>query len=84
MADKLLEWIMDRVIPWIILATIAALFLTISILIYNAWQDSNRETFSLVKADWECTQGRTYTTMVLVGKILVPETRTECVQYTRH
>ena len=45
--------------------------------------DSKEPNFSLKKADWACTSAHQETNMVMVGKVMVPQTDTICDQWTR-
>lgn len=57
-----------------------AALIAIPVLLYF---DSKKPTFSLKKADWACTAAHRETDMVMVGKVLVPQTSIICDQWTR-
>ena len=61
----------------------AAIFLVIGLVIYASIMESRMPHFQLNKRDWACTAAHEETTMVLVGKVLVPSTTTVCDQYSR-
>jgi hypothetical protein len=54
-------------------------FFSIPYLIYEDYQNKNKPTFELKKDDWECKRARSFEQMVLVGKTMAPEIRTECI-----
>lgn len=49
------------------------------------YQDSQRPTFELFKAEWSCTQEESYTSMQYSPplKMAVPVTRIRCINYQR-
>lgn len=75
----------------VLLVTIAACFGLIVLLIYNAVQDSYRETFTLKKDEWKCTQQSVESTVVFApvvggkgtGFAAVPSTTVVCVEYRK-
>ena len=56
--------------------------------VYYSIQASKSPTFTLYKNQWKCTVTTSYytTTTILVGKVIVPQTRrvTKCINYQRH
>jgi len=40
-------------------------------------------TFSLVKADWNCTKSHSEEHLIMVGKLLMPHTDQVCDEYVR-
>ena len=86
-AERFLDWLVMDMGAWIMLAMIGVVVLGIAAIIYAAVQDSNSPHIGLLKSEWSCTktEPRTYTQMMLVGKVMVPQiiTDTVCVEYTR-
>lgn len=66
---------------------IAGMFLffgaLIVLVIYVAWIETNSEKIEITKSKWECTQTKSITTLMLVGKIIMPQTSTYCVKYEK-
>lgn len=61
--------------------------LFIGILVFALYYDSKQPTFSLKKEERQCVESHTetYTSMILVGKVMVPQVhiRTVCDDYKR-
>lgn len=70
-------------------ATIVALIgiplvATLCVMLFMAIGSSNSPILaSLKRGEWACTAGHSVTTMVLVGKVMVPSQRFVCDQYGR-
>lgn len=87
----LMEKVMDVLMPPLMIACVVLMaglvFIGLPMLAYSAWQGSKSPTFELRKDEWTCmaTHRETYTTHVMVGKVLVPQvhTRTVCDQWSR-
>ena len=54
---------------------------TLCLGVYVTYKQCTAETFSLKKDQWTCTKEHTetHTSSMLVGKVMVPQTRTETV-----
>lgn len=61
----------------------AAISLIIGGAIYFSIMESRMPHFQLNKRDWVCSAAHDETNLVLVGKVLVPQTTTVCDQYSR-
>lgn len=74
-------------------AAIVTVIVTVIVMIlaaigWEAYSNSQRPTIEIKKDEWECVKSehRTRSQPMLVGKvtILLPITRTVCVEYRRH
>jgi hypothetical protein len=84
MLDDIMEFVVLKILgPVAVFGTLALLVA----LPFMIWGDSKSEHISIKKSDWECTDtySYTYTSMILVGKVMVPQvhTTTECSNYHR-
>ena len=77
------EWLLDNIVPWIVLGTLGATLALACVALYIFAADYNKPTFSLRKDEWTCTSSEKRTTMVMSGKILIPVTNTVCLQWTK-
>lgn len=50
---------------------------------FSIYDSYTAETFSLRKDSWNCTQSHKETYLQVVGKVMVPVTRTVCDNYVR-
>lgn len=66
---------------FLIICGIAAAAMTVGIA-YAAYQDQTSDQFALSKERWACTATTEATHFVMIGKTLMPQTHTVCVQYT--
>lgn len=56
----------------------------ICFIIYAIWQESTSPKMELNKSEWECVKTETRMIPMLVGKVVVPQPRRECVEYKRN
>lgn len=87
LADRALDWFTEHMASWVLLALgVIAVVLLIAAGI-SSMATSTSPHIALPKDEWQCTETRTrtYTQMMLVGKVMVPQTMTEtiCVNYAR-
>jgi len=72
---------MEDLMLWLIGAAIAAI---LGVTVWTVWRSP---TFELRKADWTCAESHreTFTTYMMVGKVLVPQIHTEdvCTNWVR-
>lgn len=72
----------------ILWALVGATLILVTFMVVTMIQEGRAETFTLTKADWACTMSytETYTTTMLVGKIMIPQvhTRQVCTEYKRN
>lgn len=74
---------MNKFMEWCICVLLVA---TISLVVYLCvmlYKDSQSETFTLMKSEWICTGTQEEQSVILVGKVLVPQIRDVCVGYSR-
>lgn len=87
LGGDILEWVMDHVMPWLIVGVIAAVVFGIPLLGYAAWRESKDPQVHLNKKHWACTnmQRIPITTYVKSGNVMVPMTTysNECHEWTR-
>jgi hypothetical protein len=83
MAERILEWFGENVLPWFIIFLIACGAILILWLPFAIYQEHYAEKFSLIKAEWNCIGYRTHSTSVLVGKVIVPINENECIQWVK-
>ena len=74
---------MDRLYEWFFWLLAVVLILVVGAILYGAWVNATSPTFELRKDQWECTEYRDYTTLVMSGKVLVPIQHHECQQWER-
>jgi len=81
MGERLLDWMLDNVVPWLMSATIGFIVLVIVALPFALYAESQAETFELKKYAWVCSQSveRPTTTYIQTGNIMVPMTT-----YSKH
>lgn len=86
LADNILDWFMENVMGWLMIFSLAILFVLLIVLGYLLLFSPQSKTFSLEKEGWQCTQKANVSRQVLipVGKMLVPENRIneECIQWS--
>ena len=74
-------------LEWVLVGVLAFVIALGALVFIAAWQDSERPTFELKKADWECVKAehRTHLQPMLIGKmtIMQPITNTVCLEYRR-
>lgn len=78
MADDIMDWIYDKICPWL---SVAALILIASVMLFipfACWRDLHAETFSLKKDEWVCSKEYEYTTR---AKVIV--THHECINWVK-
>jgi NADH:ubiquinone oxidoreductase subunit H len=51
---------------------------------FSFYKSYNSPTFSLIKSEWTCTKSHLVTTHVLINKVLMPQIRSECDQWSRN
>ena len=62
---------------------IAAIVCILGVFSYAVYENVVAEKFSLVKSEWTCTKSHNLSTVVLVGKVIVPQNNTVCDNYQR-
>ncbi len=79
------DWWIERFIPIIFLLFITLIMVEIPLLVYGCFRESQSPTFELKKDDWSCSLEHEYTTstMILVGKVMVPQmiTHHDCIRW---
>lgn len=87
MSWDILDWLMEHIGGWFVLAAILAICVGLPLGLYALVMDSQSPTMQLRKADWACTQSQTIpiTTYVMSGKVMVPITTytSQCNQWNR-
>ena len=53
-------------------------------LVWGVYENSTSEKIELIQSDWVCTETSQYTTLMPVGKTLVPQFHTQCNNYRRN
>lgn len=71
----------DKIIATVIILLIAAFA---CLMVYAIWQESTSPKMELNKSEWECVKTETRMIPVLVGKVVVPQSNQECVEYKRN
>ncbi len=79
MEDRLF-WLIDKILTYFALPFIIFLFFYSVAMFFVTL---SQETFSLIKDEWKCTDYKTMTTLVLVGKVMVPQVHSQCIRYER-
>lgn len=80
MFENTIEFLFEKIIiPTILIAFMAFFFVGIPMLIYGCVREGKKPNFELKKDDWECKQATSWTSMVLVGKVMVPQQHTRCI-----
>lgn len=78
---------MEKFIIGVIIFLIGSVVLILGLGIYWSVQAEKSPTFTLRKDQWACVETTSYytTTNILVGKVIIPQTRrvTECINYQR-
>ena len=69
-----------------IIATAVTLLIAafVCLMVYGIWEESTSPKIDLNKSEWECVKTETRMTPMLVGKVVVPQPRQECVEYKRN
>lgn len=70
MGGSIVDWIMDHILPWVIIMAVAlALLLLFVFLPVAIYEEAVAETFELKKQDWICTTSHkeTHTSYVYTG-----------------
>ena len=70
----------EDIIGYLILAVVTSIVIFCG---YFFIQKSKEPTFSLIKSEWTCTKSHLVTTHVLINKVLMPQIRSVCDQWTR-
>lgn len=70
------EWVM-----WAIFVLFVAIFVLIGFGIYH---EMTSEKIEITKSDWTCTDTETTTQFIMIGKILTPQSFTQCVEYKKN
>lgn len=65
----------------VIIAAIIAILVAIG---YGVYVESQKPGFELKKDEWHCTDHHMVTTMVMVGKVMVPQTYSVCDNWKRN
>lgn len=55
----------------------------IGLLIWVVYADSQQPKFTLNKVEWTCTKTEPRTSLMLIGKVLIPTVTVECLEYKR-
>jgi hypothetical protein len=80
------DWI-EKSLMGCLFFCLAALLGIIIVAGVAAYQELGRPTFDLKKDDWSCSENHveSYTTLIMVGKVMVPQTHvsTVCDNYRR-
>lgn len=64
---------------------IGALFAALIVLIgFGMYHDMTSEKIEITKSDWTCTDTETTTQLILIGKILTPQSFTHCIEYKKN
>lgn len=71
----------DKIIATVVILLIAAFT---CLMVYAIWQESTSPKIDLNKSEWECVKTETRMVPMLVGKVVVPQPRRECVEYKRN
>ena len=71
MGDKIIDWLIEYILPWVIIGGT----LLIPLLIFMAVREMNEPTLTLQKDLWECTN-RVHR---VVGKVIT----SECMEWSR-
>lgn len=78
---------MEKVLIGVLVTLTVSVIGIIGWMFYEIRASNNSPTFELRKDQWNCVETRTvtYTTHVLVGKVMVPQYHTslECINYVR-
>lgn len=86
MGGDILEWMIDRIFPWLMILGIIALVVIVALLPFSLYAEYKAEKFSLKKDDWACSASveRASTTYVQSGNVMVPLTTysKHCTQWT--
>lgn len=69
---------------WIEATIVAAIVLILAAVGWGGYSYSQRPTIEINKDDWQCTKSEQRTHLQPIGKVLMPMTRTVCVEYRRH
>lgn len=87
MWDDFLNWC-DEHMGWVM--TIIAVLVVAAVVWLGWWiakEEAKKSHFTLVRDQWHCTEShsQTYTSFIMVGKVIVPQVRTRqvCDQYNR-
>lgn len=74
MANKILYFFCDNIMPWIMIAAIVFAFIFLPYVGYQLYQKSKSPTFTLIKDEWECREKYRYPVTIYVksGSIMVP------------
>lgn len=83
-AERVLEFICDKAMVWVILLLIAV---SIALVVGLAYRAIFNETITLNKAEWKCTKSELVhgTVLMPIGKVVMPmpQTTNECFEYQR-
>lgn len=86
MGERLFDWLLDHVMPWLMSAAIVAVVLFVVALPFLIYADYKAERFALRKDEWLCSASveRPSTTYIQSGSVLVPITTysKHCTQWT--
>lgn len=78
--DKHIGWVMTIIAVLVFAAVVGLLW-------WATEEEAKKPHFTLVKDQWHCTEShsQTYTSFIMVGKVMVPQvhTRQVCDQYNR-
>lgn len=86
-ADSIMDWFFDNILPWLGVGCVVLLLLFIAALPFLIWGEAKAERFSLRKDEWDCSRSVDVpiTTYIQSGNVMVPITTytKSCVQWSR-
>lgn len=68
---------------WFEILIIAIVLGLLGFLAYVVYYNAQQPTFTLQKSVWTCTKTHNVSSMMLVGKVMIPMTNVECIEYKR-
>ena len=87
MGDRILDWVFENIMPWLLIGTLLFLVLLIPAVAIDAWERMKSPTFTLRKSEWVCMQNQRIptTTYVMSNNVMLPITsyHDECHQWNR-
>jgi hypothetical protein len=85
MANKILDWIFEKIMPWFGLIFLGFAFIFILVCGYNIYKILSKPSPQILlnKDTWECTQTNTVLTPLIVGKTIIQQPQTYCTQYSQ-
>lgn len=70
----------EDVVVWALGGFLAVITVVVG---FAVWSEATSEKISITKSEWSCTQTATKTILMPMGKVILPQLRTECVKYER-